>query len=166
MDGKSYPFPMWHPGLPINDNPKAGDLNPAYPNTKKQEAAFSADGYTEVYANIAKQDWPRAAYNKDGDMKAAESPEHLKRLETQGYTLKPVAKKPAPTPRHALDKGHVAVDAVASDDGGRVEELEERISGLETSLEEIRTEQAASKTALEQILEAVTKGKHNKDKAS
>lgn len=155
---KNYPFPMWNPEVPLNDNPKKGELNPVYPNTKKQEDAFRSDGFTDVFANIEQKAYPRAMYNKDGVMKPATDAQHQKELEADGFGLKAVAKKPVPVPRHALDKVAAAVNDVAVDDG-RIAELDDRIAGLEASLEEIRTEQEASKTALDQILEAVTKGK-------
>lgn len=161
---KSYPFPMWSPKLKLNDNPRAGELNPVYPSTKKQEDAFRSDGFTDTFANIEQHAFPRATYDKDGNMKPATSEAHLKELAASGFTLKPVAKKQAPTPRHALDKGHVVLNSEGAPHDGKLDELEDRISGLETDIADLAIATEANKTALDQILEAVTGGKAGKDK--
>ncbi len=153
---KNYPIPMWKPDMPINQDIKKGELNPAYAHNKKQEQALELEGYTTESRHL-KYEYPKSLYDANGNNIPALDKAHEAELLAAGYSLTVIPKKV----RSAQDP---RTTGIASPSDGRVDELESKIEELNQTIDDLKADGVKTQQSLAEILEAVTTGTGKKGK--
>jgi hypothetical protein len=139
-----YPKAFWMPGAPIDST------NPAYAHTKDEEKKFQLEGRTSVYANLGPMLYPRSMYDAEGNITHATSKEHEADLIAKGLSRDPIAKKPEVVPVMRPTLGAIEERAV---NNGRLDALDQEITGLKTSLADMRKESQTNTQLLTQLVE-------------
>lgn len=113
MPEKDYPIGMY----------KAGEDQPQYAHSQKDEKTLQQDGYTEGASSIGAMEYPKMLYNKTGGTIIAETKQDEQKLAAQGYSDKVTVPDEIP---HARDR--------QPGDRSRIDDLEDAIEQLKEQL--------------------------------
>lgn len=113
MAEKDYPIGMY----------KAGEAEPTYAHSQKDEKTLQQDGYTEGASSIGSLEYPKMLYHSTGATMVAQSKQDEQKLTAEGYSDKVVIPDEIP---HSRDR--------QPGDRSRIDDLEDAIELLKEQL--------------------------------
>lgn len=121
MADQNYPIGMY------KDHGPDVEFEVRWAHTPKEQQAFAEAGFTDNYRNLPKNDYPHILYNADGEeMRVISKVEHDAAHEIGFTSRKQIAKK---------ERLASAINSAESN--GRLDRLEDEVSGIKDQLVEI-----------------------------